>query len=650
MRVSGRALSALFLSSFFAFEVSAEMADLATLFGARENIESVGLSPLGDFVVYKTPAGPRDTNFVVAEIATGESKLIANSAFEQARISDCNWAKNDRLTCLVVGETNFDGLKIGFTRMFAIGRDGTNLRMLGTRSNDRALEINQVSGTLIDTLPGDPENILMQVPFLEQMTTGTRLLSPESGLGVRRYNIYNGKWGVQERPNKMASRYVTDTKGNVRFRTIRQEDGDQRFTGKRTHWYRDQTSQAWKEITLSNDAYMVGFDESGDGIFTLEPVNGRDGLVRHRLDGSGAKETVFAHDKVDVMGLVRFGAKQRPVGVYYYDDYKHIEYFDDGLKKLGSSLAKVLPGKSITLLDTSWDENRILLFAQADDDPGTYYVFDRSKRELMVITPVRQQLEGRLLAKTKPIAYPAADGTSIPGYLTLPPGKEGKGLPLIVMPHGGPSSRDTWGFDWMAQFFAAKGYAVLQPNYRGSSGYGEDWIGDNGFQGWRQAIGDINDGARWAIASGLADKDRVGIVGWSYGGYAALQSNVIDPALYKAAVAIAPVTDFERFVNEARLFKNSRLVKNFVGSGPELQAGSPAKHAAAIRAPVLMFHGTMDLNVDVNHARIMARELRKEGKSVEYVEFDGLQHSLIDSKARIDMLTQIGTFLQTNLR
>lgn len=649
MRILGRTFSAVLLSSSLSFQVSAETADLATLFGARANIESVGLSPLGDFVVYKTPAGPRDTNFVVAEIATGKENLIANSSFEQARISDCGWVKNDRLICVVVGETSLDGIKLGFTRTFAIGRDGTNLRMLGTRSNDRTLELNQFSGALIDTLPADAENVLMQVPFLEQTNTGSRLLSPEPGLGVKRYNIYNGKWTMEERPNKNASRYVTDTKGEVRFRTIRDVDGNNNYSGKRIHAYRGQDDRGWKQVALADDASMVGFDESGDSIYTLEPVNGRDALVKQRLDGSAQKETVFAHDKVDITDLVRFGAKQRPVGVYYYDEYQHLEYFDEGLKKLGTSIAKALPGKAITLLDTSWDENRILLFAQADDDPGTYYVFDRKNRELMLITPVRHQLAGRTLAKTKPVNYPAADGTSIPGYLTLPPGGEGKRLPLIVMPHGGPSSRDTWGFDWIAQFLAANGYAVLQPNYRGSGGYGEDWLGENGFQGWRQAIGDINDGARWAVASGLADADRIGIVGWSYGGYAALQANVLDPALYKAAVAIAPVTDFEQFVSEARFYMNARLVKDFVGAGPERAAGSPAQHAAAFRVPVLMFHGTMDLNVDVKQSRTMARELRKEGKTVDYVEYDGLEHSLIDSKARIDMLTRIGAFLKANV-
>lgn len=605
---------------------------------------------MGDFVVYKTPAGPRDTNFVVAEIATGKQNLLANSSFDGSRISECHWVKTDRLTCLVVGETKVDGIKLGFTRMFAIGRDGTNVRTLGTQDTDRALQLNQYSGRLIDTLPADPEHVLMQVPFLEQSTTGTRLLSPESGLGVKRYNIYNGKESTLERPNRNASRYITDAQGDIRFRTVRDIDGNQNYTGKQIHWYRDREARNWKRVTLPDAAYVLSFDESGDSVYTLEPVNGRDALVKHRLDGGAEKQVVFAHEKVDITNLARIGARNRPVGVYYYDEYEHLEYFDNDLKALGKSLSRALPGKTVTLLDTSWDENRILLLAHADNDPGTYYVFDRKGRELMVISAVRDELTGKTLATSKPISYRAADGTLIPGYLTLPPGKEGTQLPLVVMPHGGPTARDTWGFDWLAQYLALNGYAVLQPNFRGSSGYGEDWVGDNGFQGWRQAIGDINDGARWAIASGLADAKRVAIVGWSYGGYAALQSNVVDPALYKAAVAIAPVTDLQQFVSEARHYKESRLVKESIGSGPERLAGSPARHAAAFRVPVLMFHGTMDLNVDVNQSRVMARELRKEGKPVDYVEYDGLEHSLVDSKVRIDMLTRIGAFLNTNLR
>ncbi|MBA4758594.1 S9 family peptidase [Sphingosinicella sp.] len=640
---------AFLLSALLPFHAIAEMSDAARLFGARESMESVSLSPLGDYVVYKTPASSRGTHFIAAHIATGKQNLVTTSSFERARVSDCEWAKNDRLTCLVEGEQRLAGTPIGFSRMFAVGRDGSNLRIIGTRSNERTLEINQFSGGIIDMLPDDKENVLMQVPILEEQSTGTRLIAPESGIGVKRFNIYKGTSAIEERAGENVSRYITDGDGRVRYRIVRVVDRNQNYTGKSNHWYRSRDDKKWKPISLSDEAYVYGFDDSGDSIYVTEPVDGRDALVKITLE-SGAKQTVFAHDRVDVAGLAQIGKRKRPVGVYYFDEYQHIEYFDPTLKALTKSLSKVLPGKTITLLNTSWDENRILLLANADDDPGKYYVFDRTSRELMLISGARDQLEGKTLAKSKPVNIPAADGTRIPGYLMLPPGMEGKRLPLVVMPHGGPSSRDTWGFDWLPQYLAAIGYAVLQPNYRGSWGYGDEWLGENGFQGWRQAIGDINDSARWAVASGIADPGRLAIVGWSYGGYAALQSNVVDPALYKAAVAIAPVTDFAQHVNDKRNFVTGRLVRNLVGSGPELNTASPAKNAAAIRAPVLMFHGSIDLNTNVNQSRSMARELRKEGKSVDYVEYDGLQHGLIDSDARIDMLTRIRAFLQDNLR
>lgn len=649
MKNKSYAASAFLLSALIPFHAVAETPDAARLFGARESMESVSLSPNGDYVVYKTPAGSRGTHFVAAHIATGKQNLVTTSSFEQARVADCEWAKNDRLTCLVVGEQRLDGTPIGFSRMFAVGRDGSNLRIIGTQSNERTLEINQFSGGIIDTLPDDKENVLMQVPILAEQTTGTRLIPPDSGIGVKRVNIYKGTTSIEERAEQNVSSFLTDGDGHVRYRIVSVVDRNQNYTGKSNHWYRNRGDKKWKPITIDSEATVLGFDEIGDSIYVREPVNGRAAIVKIALE-SGAKQTVFAHEKVDVAGLVRVGQKHRPVGVYYYDDYERIEYFDPALNGLAKSLSKVLPGKTITLLNTSWDENRILLIAYADDDPGKYYVFDRKTRELMLISGAREALEGKTLAKSKPVNYPAADGTQVPGYLTLPPGREGNRLPLIVMPHGGPSSRDTWGFDWLAQYLAANGYAVLQPNYRGSSGYGDDWLGNNGFQGWRQAIGDINDSARWAIASGLADPERLAIVGWSYGGYAALQSNVVDPALYKAAVAIAPVTDFAQHISEKRHFVTGRLVRNFVGSGPELNTASPAKNAAAIRVPVLMFHGTIDLNTHVNQSRSMARELRKEGKSVEYVEYDGLEHSLIDSDTRIDMLTRIGAFLKANLR
>lgn len=195
------------------------------------------------------------------------------------------------------------------------------------------------------------------------------------------------------------------------------------------------------------------------------------------------------------------------------------------------------------------------------------------------------------------------------------------------------------------QFFTARGYGVLQPNYRGSAGYGEAWFGRNGYQAWDVAIGDVNDAGRWLVEQGIADPERLAIVGWSYGGYAALQSQVVDPDLFRAVVAIAPVTDLEFLRDEARRYTGFRARDDQLGNGPHIAAGSPQRHADRFKAPVALFHGTLDGNVSVRHSRAMADALRDLGKPVSYTEFEDLEHSIDDSRARAEMLTEIDRFL-----
>ena len=203
-----------------------------------------------------------------------------------------------------------------------------------------------------------------------------------------------------------------------------------------------------------------------------------------------------------------------------------------------------------------------------------------------------------------------------------------------------------WGFDWLSQYFANRGYAVLQPNFRGSTGYGDSWFQKNGFQSWRIAIGDVNDAGRYLLTSGIASPGKLGIFGWSYGGYAALQSSVLDPNLFKAIVAVAPVTDLATLRDEAARYSNALIVDRFIGHGPEVERGSPAQNVASIKAPVLLFHGDIDTNVGVGESRMMASRLRAAGKSVEYVEFKGLDHQLDDSAVRAEMLGKSDAFFR----
>ena len=229
--------------------------------------------------------------------------------------------------------------------------------------------------------------------------------------------------------------------------------------------------------------------------------------------------------------------------------------------------------------------------------------------------------------------------------MTIPAGTTGKNLPAVVLPHGGPSARDEWGFDWLAQFLAARGYAVIQPNYRGSAGFGDEWLNSNGFKNWKTSIGDVTASAKYLVARGIADPQRMAILGWSYGGYAALQSAVIEPKLYKAAVAIAPVTDLEMVRNESKGFTNSRLVRDFVGSGEHLVEGSPLRNVASIQVPILLAHGDRDSNVGIAQSEKMDAALRSAGKSSELIRFKDLDHQLSDSDARVMLLTRIGEFL-----
>jgi dipeptidyl aminopeptidase/acylaminoacyl peptidase len=303
----------------------------------------------------------------------------------------------------------------------------------------------------------------------------------------------------------------------------------------------------------------------------------------------------------------------------------------------------------VNFAGASADESKLIIIASSDTDPGTVYYFDKASKNLEVLLPMRGSLQNQAMGQMSPITYPASDGAQIPGFLTLPAGSEGKNLPTIILPHGGPAARDYWGFDWLVQFFTSKGYAVLQPNYRGSAGYGEAWFGRNGYQAWDIAIGDVNDAGRWMVSQGIADPEKLAIVGWSYGGYAALQSQVVAPDLFKAVVAIAPVTDLEYLRSDARAYTSFRFRDEQLGRGPHIDAGSPRRHAAQVVAPVALYHGDLDLNVNVRHSRDMADALKDAGKSVAYMEFEDLRHSLRDSTARTTMLGSIDEFLNESL-
>jgi dipeptidyl aminopeptidase/acylaminoacyl peptidase len=302
----------------------------------------------------------------------------------------------------------------------------------------------------------------------------------------------------------------------------------------------------------------------------------------------------------------------------------------------------------LQLVDASEDQSKLLLLAANESDPGIYYVFDRAANRLDTFLPVRKPLEGVELATVKPVTYTAGDGVTIHASLLLPPRKENaKGLPAIVLSDVGTSGRDAQGFDWLAQFFANRGYAVLQPGQRGAGGFGEMWS-LTAYSSWQVAAGDVVAGARWLVSSGVADPKKLATLGWSSGGYASLQAAVVEPDLFKAVIAIAPLTSLGTLQATHRFFPDASTVNTFVGSGSSsAHDGSPVERAVAFKSPVLLFHGAQDVFMNVEESRNLDARLKSAGKQHELVVWDTLDHQLEDSDARAELLRKSEALLHS---
>lgn len=629
-----RCVGAILLGAGGATMAAAAPSIEAVAFGGREYIQDISLSPDGTKVAMIQPVGARGSAIAIADLTTGGApKVILAASGDPERFSDCHWSTNTRLICRVFVVRATSGFRLGLTRMIAINADGSDQKMLSEGQSSRALGLALDGGDVIDWTggAGNGAAVLMTRIHVPEVTVGTRFAKTKQGLGVDRLDTATLSRVVVEQPRIGAVEYISDGLGAVRVMGTMPGTSSGYSSSEINYFYRKPGGRDWLPLgtlaltgTGGRGFNPYAVDPKSNEVYGFERTDGRHALWRIALDGSMKREMVVSRPDVDVDGLIQIGRQKRVVGASWATERREATFFDPELKALSASLGKALPKKPLVrFVDASADEKRLLMFAGSDDDAGRYYVFDKGSRKLEEILPVRPHADRLKLATMKPVSFPAGDGTMIPAYLTLPAGSDGKGLPAIVMPHGGPGARDEWGFDWLSQFFAAKGFAVLQPNFRGSSGYGEAWFQKNGFQSWRTAIGDVNDGGRWLLSQGIAAPGKLGIVGWSYGGYAAVQSSVLDPDLFKGIVAIAPVTDLDTLRNDSRNYTNFVQVDRFIGTGAHVKEGSPARNIDRIKAPVLLFHGDLDLNVSVGQSRLMADRLKDAGRKVEICRIQG---------------------------
>jgi dipeptidyl aminopeptidase/acylaminoacyl peptidase len=403
-----------------------------------------------------------------------------------------------------------------------------------------------------------------------------------------------------------------------------------------------------------NNSDIAGLSENGSAIIRLQKNKGGFFAVVSRDMADGTDTELFSVPGFDVDRVLVDEWSDRIIGAAYIEESNHYHYFDPKKQALQTALEKAFLGQSATAVTSDLAGRFAVVLVEGPAKPPIYYLLDRKTNHASAFAAPYSHLEQIPLAEMKPWHYAARDGLDIPAYLTLPPGKPTGNLPLVVMPHGGPYARDALGFDWWAQYLANRGYAVLQPNYRGSSGYGDPFTQAGSRQWGLKMQDDISDGVKKAIADGIADPKRICIVGASYGGYAALAGAAFTPDLYACAVAVAGVSDLPRMLradnedygalSQVMSFQTVRI-GSLDDDRKQLDATSPALHAGQVKCPVLLIHGEGDTTVPIVQSEVMERVLKEANKPVTLVRMPKADHYLSTSAARITVLTETVNFL-----
>lgn len=487
-----------------------------------------------------------------------------------------------------------------------------------------------------------------------QKELGSRLYGGRKDAGFT-YNVYQvdiatGEGKLLSRGTPYTTGWIVDEKGEPVARTEWLADR-KRFSVIR----RD--GLGWTEIySLESSEPPSARSTTQDGAILLIGALGRErsALWRLPIEG-GAPQVLAASEQYEITALESDPYSHRVHGAWLGGIEPAIHWIDDKAAKRFEGLRKTFGGNPASLIGRSSDYTRALVYVSPPGKPGTYYLIDYKRGAADIVGELYPELAGEALGEVRFFNYKTRDGYQIPAYLTLPPGKEPKRLPLVVLPHGGPQSRDTADFDWQTQFLASRGYAVLQPQFRGSSGFGVAHA-KAGFRQWGGLMqDDVTDGVKAVVEQGVADPHRICIVGASYGGYAALAGAAFTPDLYACAVSINGISDLPAILGYERSWgKESDAVAywtDHIGAPTDANviAKSPARVADRIRAPILLLHGTSDSVVPIEQAQLMENALRTAGKPVKFVELPSEDHWLSRGDSRYRVLTELEKFLGEHL-
>ena len=500
----------------------------------------------------------------------------------------------------------------------------------------------QFNNIVVDWLENDPDHILMS--FDDRSNN----VQPS----IRKVNINSGNYTRVKGALTGVQHWYTDNDGNPRA-------GQGRLNTKAADWVlkiKDATDGEWRDSEaypgISGTTVIHGFTSNPDEMI-ISSYQGQDtvGLYIYNLKAKKITRKLYHNDRYDATGVVLSGDGSEVIGARYVADTTETELlgrYDTTLQ----ALRRKLSSHTVDFVDQSQDGSSMIVKVSNPYDPGAMYLAKNGEIAAS-LGDMYPSLPSDEMGEVLSISYKARDGFKIPAYVTLPPAitdtAQLKNLPFIVLPHGGPYGRDTKRFDYFAQFFASRGYGVLQMNFRGSSGYGKAFK-EAGRKNWVVMQEDVEDGARWLLAKGYADPDRMCIAGWSYGGYAALMGAAKNGDIYNCAISMAALTDIADFKNDLKRYRfGNASSKSFIGYGFEskddVKANTPVKIAEDIKIPLFLAHGTQDQQVHFDQYSRMKSALKKSPAKVTYMKFKDEDHYLSNQKNRQEFFTGLEKFL-----
>ena len=531
------------------------------------------------------------------------------------------------------------------TGLFAVDHDGQNLRELATdRRTYRIVRMLSLRDDGSDDVLIVAQDIRVPSQWKRRYPDAFRL------------NTRSGEASLltEDRPGDPIH-WVADRAGAVRAAVTTQR------AASNAAWWRRSADAPWQKLAEYRfdqpGIVPVAFDGDGTLIVASSIGHASAALYRYDTERMALGERLAEHPYAPLSQVVYDARERKVVGVRYDDGKPGHAWFDDEWAKLAAGIDKALPGAANTLYGSG---TRMLVHSASDVDPGSWYLLDTQGRKLEFLLASRPELRSSELPSRTFVRYPARDGLSIPAYLTLPRGREAKDLPLVVLVHGGPFVRGAyWTFDAEAAFLASRGYAVLQPEFRGSAGFGGRHF-RAGWKQWGRAMqDDLLDGVDWLVARGTVDTKRVCIMGASYGGYAAMMGLARHGDRYRCGISIAGVSDIRLMFTAAW---SDTAYSDFMNQGPahamigdperdadDMQANSPLGNVSRIRAPVLLAHGGSDVRVPVDHGVRLRNALRSQGTPVEWLEFPDEGHGFRLDANRFALYESVAGFLARHL-